>query len=75
MEVLCLRCRKGEVIAVSKKALNMIDSEDLAGSAIADYIAEQKGWIIKPINRISGKPALFMLCPNCVEKLFEGHDR
>jgi len=75
MEVLCLNCRKGEIIAVSQKTLNMIDSEDLAGSAIAEYMAEQKGWLIKPVNRTGGKQGLFMLCPQCVENFFTAFEK
>ena len=75
MEVLCLRCRKGEVIAVPEKALNTIDSEDLVGSTIVEYMAEQKGWLIKPVNRTSGKRGFFMLCPACIEQFFKKYDR
>jgi hypothetical protein len=75
MEVLCLRCRRGEVIAVPEEALNMVDSEDMAGSALAEYIAEQKGWLIRPVNRANGKQGLFMLCPACIEQFFKSYDR
>lgn len=75
MEVLCLRCRKGEVIAVPEKILKTIDTEDLAGDAIATCVAEEKGWVIKSVNRIGGKLGLFMLCPQCVEKMFKEFEK
>ena len=75
MEILCLRCRKGEVIVVPEKVLNTIDSEDMVGSTIVEYIAEQKGWLMKPVNRISGKQGFFMLCPACIEQFFKNFDR
>lgn len=75
MEISCLRCHKREVIVVPKKALNMIDSEDLAGSTLIEHIAEQKGWLIKPVNRTAGKRGFFMLCPACIEQFFKKFDR
>lgn len=71
MEVLCLACRKGEVIVVPDEVIKQIDNEDVTGSAFAEYYAEKKGWIVKLIQRASGVPALFMLCPQCVENLFK----
>jgi hypothetical protein len=71
MEVLCLQCRKKDLIIVPESYLKLIDGGDSAGSFMAEPVAEQKGWIIKPATRRGGKPAIFMMCPDCIESLFK----
>jgi hypothetical protein len=76
MEILCIQCGKKDLVVVPDELIKMIDSEDLTGSNYAEYFTEQKGWIIKQVTRqISGHPALFMLCPDCIEKNFQAFDR
>ncbi len=65
----CVRCGKIERFELPEETLQQIDSPDMAGDTILNYIAEeQSGWLSKLISRPDGRLQLWMCCPDCIIK-------
>jgi hypothetical protein len=70
-----MRCGRNYDIAAPPEFLNAVSSKDLAGDALVMFVAEELGWPIKVVKRNGVTPALYSVCPDCVEKDFQEYIR
>jgi hypothetical protein len=70
MEVACIRCISVHEISLPPEFLQNVNSEDLAGDAMIQFVAEELGWAIKLVKRRGEVMAVYSVCPVCVEKDF-----
>jgi len=71
MEIVCIKCGSLHDVTVPDDAIAKINSVDMIGTVIIEYILEELGWVQTSVKRKNGIKSIYTVCPGCVDKEYE----